>query len=137
MTKREFLNAVITANVDKELTEYATAAVEALDISNARKISKPSKKQIENEAIKETIFYALSPDTFATAAAIGAEVEISTSKASALLAQLVKSGVVVREEVKGDKGKCFGYKLAATESGVGINADSASDTVTDMASSEA
>ena len=43
MTKREFFNAVINANVNEELSAFAVAEIEKLDKRNQAKSSKPSK----------------------------------------------------------------------------------------------
>lgn len=109
MTKREFLNAVITSVDNTELVEFATSELEKLDARNAKRASTPSKKSIENEPIKNAIKAVLTTEPM-TASEIASKVEISIQKASALLRQI--DGLnVVDVKVKG-KGTQKGYSLA-------------------------
>lgn len=67
---------------------------------------KPTKEQIANEGVKDTIKAVLGevgvPTTIADLQKASAELaEFSNQKISALLTQLVKGGAVVRTEVKG------------------------------------
>ena len=118
MTKREFLNEVIavidgTSEVNVlELKEFAKAEIVKLDERNASRSSKPTKAQIENEPIKETILEVLSTGERMVASAIAERVEISTQKASALCRQLVESQKLKVEEVKiPKKGKQKAYSI--------------------------
>lgn len=107
MTKREFLNEVIT-NVEREdLVEFATVELEKMDARNAARKDKPSKKSLENAPIIEAIKGVLT-DEPQTASDIAGKVEISTQKASALLRQI---GGLTVTEVKTKKGKVKGYSL--------------------------
>ena len=118
MTKREFLNEVLT-DIDGnsevnvlELKEFAKAEIVKLDERNANRSSKPTKTQIENEQIKEKILEVLSTGEKMVASAIAEKVEISTQKASALCRQLVESGKLSVEEVKiPKKGKQKAYSI--------------------------
>ena len=106
MTKREFLNDVIavidgTSEVNVlELKEFAKAEIVKLDERNANRSSKPTKTQIENEAIKEKILEVLSTGERMVASAIAERLEISTQKVSALCRQLVESKKLKVEDVK-------------------------------------
>ena len=63
---------------------------------------KPTKTQLENEGIKERIAeILLTADKPMTATEVGKAMDLTCSKVSALLTQLVKSNTVVRTEVKG------------------------------------
>jgi hypothetical protein len=80
--------------------------VEKKNASGANADRKPTKTQLENEGIKETIMTALR--TYTDPVSLGdlskgtAELgELSNQKLSALVTQLVKCGKVERTEVKG------------------------------------
>lgn len=108
MTKREFLEAVITANLTEEVVAYANAEVVKMDERNAKRKNSPSKRSIENEPIKVKIREVLTHEP-QSASEIAEKVEISTQKASALLRQI--DGLEVTEiKVKG-KGKVKGYAI--------------------------
>lgn len=67
---------------------------------------KPTKTQLENEGIKQTLLGILSatgePMTIADVQKASADLEeMSNQKISALLTQLVKANLVLRTEVKG------------------------------------
>jgi len=113
MTKREFLNAVIEANVNEALNEFAVAEIAKLDKRNEAKSSKPSKTALANEPIKEAIlaFLADKENTIASDIAVG--IEVTTQKASALCRQLVEDGKLTATEVKvPKKGKVKAYNIA-------------------------
>lgn len=112
MTKREFLNAVIEANVNEELSAFAVAEIAKLDERNKAKSSKPSKTAIANEPIKVAIVDFLADKENAIASDIAVGLEISTQKASALCRQLVEDGKLVATEVKvPKKGKVKAYHI--------------------------
>ena len=111
MTKREFLNAVIEANVNEELSAFAVAEIGKLDKRNEAKSSKPSKTAIANEPIKADIVKMLKGrEEVATASeALG----LTTQKVSALCRQLVEGGTLTATEVKvPKKGKVKAYHIA-------------------------
>lgn len=116
MTQREFFEKVIATSTEAEIVEKAKELVEALNKKNAQRASKPSKTQIENEAIKAEILEYLAGGKVQTAPEIGVGIGISTQKASALAKQLVESGKVVQSEIKvPKKGKLKAYSLATDE----------------------
>ena len=120
MTNREFLTAIANStNLSSDLTEFATEQIAKMDARNeARKASsKPSKTAIANEPIKASIMEFLSAQSEPMIAAdIAENVKITTAKASSLLTQLVKSGKVVKSEVKiPKKGKVKGYSISMTD----------------------
>lgn len=117
MTQREFFEAVAnnTAN-NTEVREMAMACIEKLNARNLNR--KPTAKQKENEALKVAILEYLADDGRShPASKIASEMEVSTSKASALLRQLAEAGKIDREEKKVPKeGKKMFYKsLSAVE----------------------
>ena len=130
MTNREFLTAIAnSANLSDDLTTYAAEQITKLDMRNAarkeKQSSKPSKTAIENEPIKASIMEFLSSQTEPMVAAnIGAAVDITTAKASAMLRQLVNDGKVIKSEVKiPKKGKVNAYAVSLTD----VEVDEAED----------
>ena len=130
MTNREFLTAIAnSASLSDDLTTYAAEQITKLDMRNAarkeKQSSKPSKTAIENEPIKASIMEFLSSQTEPMVAAnIGAAVDITTAKASAMLRQLVNDGKVIKSEVKiPKKGKVNAYAVSLTD----VEVDEAED----------
>ena len=121
MTKREFYTAVIGGTITDEHVAFAQAELtkmdEALEKRKLKNAGGESKKAKENAPVLEAITNALTCEV-QLAPDIAAAVGVSTQKASALLRQLVASGVAVQTEVKvPKKGVMKGYTLApaATE----------------------
>lgn len=111
MTTREFLNSVIEANLSDEATEKAQALLAQIDKRNEKRASTPSKTAVANAPIKDGII-ALLQNGAKTASEVGAELTITTQKASALLRQLCEDGVLKAEEVKvKGKGKVKSYSV--------------------------
>lgn len=114
MTQRDFYNAVIKANVNAELTEYATTQIEKLDARNEKRKTTETPKQKENNEIKDKIIAILTEATEPKLASEIAEaVGISLQKASSLCRKLVDEDKAVAGEkkVKG-KGNLKTYALA-------------------------
>jgi hypothetical protein len=109
MTQRDFYNAVINANINEEMSSFATEAIAKLDERNAKRASKPSKTQIANEPIIKAIASVLTDEPM-LASKIAELCEISTQKASALVKK-VEGVQSVDVKVKG-KGTQKGYFLA-------------------------
>lgn len=114
MTQREFLTEVskVLAETHPDLAEFAEGRIEAMNKRNASRVKKPSKVQIENIAIKEKIAEIFEPNTTYLASEIAEKVEISTSKASALLRQMVADEILTSTEVKIKGRKVKSYALA-------------------------
>ena len=108
MTKREFLNAIVSANVNEEITAHAIAELEKMDYANAVRREKVSKKALENAPLVEQVIAMLGTEPL-TATDIAAALEVSPQKASALARIAVGQGAAVAQDVKGPKGKCKGY----------------------------
>lgn len=111
MTIREFLENVISADISNEMNDFARLRIEKLDEKNEKKKT-TSKKKTENSEIKEQILAQMANDTEYKASEIGEMMGFSTQKASALLVQLTKDGILVAEEKREKgKGKVKVYKL--------------------------
>lgn len=115
MTKREFYEAVINANINDELTAQAQALIDGLDHTNELRKVSAAKKAAEKEAIKAPIREAVvacitdEPKT-ATTLIAEAGVEIKPQAIPSLLKALVAEGVIAKTEVKvTGKGKQVGY----------------------------
>lgn len=117
MTNREFLNAVISAGISAEVTEFATASLTKIDEKNEKRKASGSKTAQANVAIKSAIVAAMENGVTYTAAeivALGVEGVTSTQKASALMRQIVAAGQATESEIKiKGKGKVKGYTLTA------------------------
>lgn len=118
MTNREFFEAVVNANVNEELTDFAKLALEKLDHTNSLRRDAAARKAVEKEAerapIREAIVKCLSAEP-KTASTLIAEsgMEIKPQAIPSLLKGLVEAGTVVKSEVKvTGKGKQVGYALA-------------------------
>lgn len=113
MTTREFYNAIISANINEELTDYAKDAIVKLDARNAKRAATPSKTAVANAPVKEAIVAFLGEqDGARITAEVATGVGISTQKASSLLTQLVEEGKIAKSEVKLPKvGKRMAYSV--------------------------
>jgi hypothetical protein len=118
MTNREFYSNISKGIVNDEVIAHAVEAIAKMDTANANRKSKPSKTSVANEPIKAAIVELLTTNGAMVASAIGAaltngEVEVSTSKASALCGQLVKAEVLAVEDIKvKGKGTVKQYSIA-------------------------
>ena len=124
MTQREFFNAVITANISADITEFAKERVAHLDTVNSNRKAKGTVTQRENEGIKANILAGVKPNVTYTANEIGVMVGISTAKASALCRQFVQAGTFTESEVKiKGKGKVKGYTFTVGDNSEGQGDD--------------
>ena len=108
MTKMELLNAIVTgAEVTEEMKAKAQEWAETL----AKRSSKPTKAQVENEGFKaEILEYLAGVEVAVTAAKVAEDTGIVKGKVVALLGQLAKAGKVVAEKGKGKAP--MSYKVA-------------------------
>lgn len=99
-TKREMYEVIATAMADnEEVVAFCNHEVELLDKKKSYKSGKPSKKSVENEAVKEAILDTLGQsETPLTIAEINAVLDkgYTSQKVSALLTQLIKAEKVVK-----------------------------------------
>ena len=120
MTSREFYNSVVAilSNVDDEnvtsLKEFAENAIAKLDERNAKRSSKPSKKALENEKLKEDVFNFLMENKGEkfTSTQIGQQFGFSFQKASVLCRDLVNNKRISEGEARVPKrGKTTVYYI--------------------------
>lgn len=99
-TKREMYEAIAEAMKENtEVVEFCAHEIELLDKKKGYKSSKPSKKSVENEAIKADILAVLGEsETPLTIGEINTVLDrgYSPQKVSALLSQLIKAEKVVK-----------------------------------------
>lgn len=118
MTRREVYNAVLNGSVSEEVLNWFRAELSKMDTANEKRKTQPSKKDKENQPIKDSIFTLLTEKGGMVASAIGEVLEISTSKASALCRQMVDDGLLSVAEVKSPKkggGKVKQYTAIKSE----------------------
>ena len=133
-TNREFLNAVIKADVSKDITEFAQAQIAALDKKNAQhKVSKSAlAHKAENDGFKSAILAALADGTTKKASDLATALNVSTQKISALAKQLADSGAITVSDVKvKGKGTVKGYTLATADSDTAEDSEDSEDTAED------
>ena len=113
MTNREFYTAIVNANINDEITSYAEAAIAKMDATNEKRRNTPSKTQIENAPLLETIVSTILTGEPKTASDVATELEVSPQKASALLRSLVVDGRANVTDIKvAKKGTQKAYTLA-------------------------
>lgn len=121
MTMKEFMNAVVKANISAELTAYAIAEIKKIDDKNKARKTKQTATQKANaelltSIIVEMIDGGLADSGYTTAGQVATVFGISTQKASAILQGGVKSGVLTSAEVKiKGKGKVIGYSAVISD----------------------
>lgn len=103
MTRREVYNAVLNGNTSEKVLNWFRTELSKMDIANEKRKTQPSKKEQENQPIKDGIFALLCERGSMVASAIGEAMNISTSKASALCRQMVEDGKLSVAEVKSAK----------------------------------
>lgn len=110
MTMKEFMNAVVKANISAELTAYATAEIKKIDDKNKARKTKQTATQKANAEFLTEIIAGMTAGQVVTAGEIASKFGVSTQKASAILQGGVKSGDLISAEVKiKGKGKVIGY----------------------------
>lgn len=104
MTYVDAINFAVENINDVEVIEKLQTLKESIAKRNAHKSTKPTKKQVANEALKDAILEAMADGgkytiTDLTEKVAGLE-DASPQKVSALLTQMKKAEVVKREEIK-------------------------------------
>ena len=109
LTQKDYFNAIIKVLNGEEvdisndkLAEFCADRIDKLSRKSSSK--KPTKVQVENESIKETILTVLEElgnPTSATALATDSRINVSNQKVTSLLKQLKDEGKVIRTEEKG------------------------------------
>lgn len=118
MTTREFYVAVAgMENVSDELVEFANAAIEKIDRTNAAHQAKAAEKRaaqlVERAPIVEALYAAVSSVPMTAAQLIeAAGVDVKPTSVPSLLRNHVALGKVVKTDIKvPGKGKVRGYVL--------------------------
>lgn len=118
MTNREFYEAIVNANINDELNQFAENALRKLDHTNelrkAANAQKAADREAERAPMREAIVAAMTnePKT-ATTLIAEAGVELKPQAIPSLLKALVEDGTIVKSQVKvTGKGKQVGYALA-------------------------
>lgn len=119
MTKREFYTNIANGVITDAEKEMALAEIAKLDATNEARKNKTSPKEAEKAAadavIREKIFALITAEP-QTASELGAQVGVSTPKATAELRKLVADGSVSKTDLSiPKKGKCKGYFLTPVE----------------------
>ena len=101
MTNREFYTAIASIDtISAELRDFAQSAIEKLDARNAHRSARPSKVAVANAPLKDAIVEWLGGREPTVASEIGAGLEMTTQKVSALCRQLVADDRLTVTEVK-------------------------------------
>lgn len=116
MTNREFFTKVIATTEDAEIKVFAESAIAKMDERNEKRKVTQTPNQKDNEILKGKFINFLRANGQKSAAEVGVEFKVSTSKASSLLSQAVTAGTVeaVEVRVKG-KGKHKEYFIPAED----------------------
>lgn len=115
MTNREFLKAVINANLSEEMTTHAQGELDKLDAKNEKRKTTPTKAQKENEPIAQAILEALANGSM-LGVDLAATIGQTVPKTNGVAGNLVKEGVLVKSKVKvKGKGELTTYALAPNE----------------------
>lgn len=112
MTNREFFAAIANGTMNTDIMAHAVAALEKMDATAEKRRNTPSKTATANAKFHAPIMEMVgaNPEQKFTAAEIasqftvvndeGEEVAMSTSKATAILRELVKQGRLQSDKVK-------------------------------------
>ena len=104
ITKREMYEKIKARLTDKAEIAFIDHELELLAKKNASKSSKPTKRQAENEGIKDAILEAMEDNVgyqVGSIVKLVAEVaDLSNQRVSALMKQLLADEKVKREEIK-------------------------------------
>ena len=114
-TQKDFFNEIIEVLNEvgrDDLVEFCKDRIDKL--SRKSSSTKPTKTQVENESIKDTILEVLADLGSASATMIATDprVNVSNQTVTSLVTQLVKAQKVTRTE---DKGKVFFSVAESTE----------------------
>ena len=115
MTNREFFTAIVSANINADLTAHAVAEIAKLDKKNAKRKATEGEIKTENKPIAEAIVTALANGSMISsdlAKAIGQSVQ----KTNGVAGEMVKLGMLTKSKVKvKNKGEVTAYALAVAD----------------------
>lgn len=126
LTKKDILAAIKTEVADMEtvggipvdvVLDFIDKTVEQIDSKAAKAKEKAAEKKADGDALREEVLSHVTND-WQTADAITELVvgeDISKSKVVARLSQLVRAGIVAKEQQKVGDAKLMCYRLAETE----------------------
>ena len=97
MTKTEMFAAIRANLVDAEQIAFIDHEIEMIAKRNANRSSKPSKAQLEKDALRAQIVDFLGENEHATCAQVAEAVGVTLHSATGLLTTLRKSHVVRRD----------------------------------------
>lgn len=100
MTEREFLTGLNKETMNDAQKEYITERIAKLDERNVKRKNTPTKAQKENAETMKRILELVSEKGAAVASEIGAILNTSTQKASALCKLLVDNKVLGVRDLK-------------------------------------
>lgn len=113
MTIREFYAAVAEGNVTEEIISKAAELLAAHDARNEKRKSTDTKEKKEAAARREVVLAFLRENEGAfTRDAIAEGCDLKPSEVTGACTWLVKSGEIVKTEVKIDKSKRVAYAIA-------------------------
>ena len=111
MTRKDFYNAVIEANISEDMNKFAEKELVKLAHEAEYRRNTPTKKQRENEDIKAVILTHFTTGVSLSGAEVAESVGITPQKANALLRQLVGEGKLSVEEIKNGKRLVNSYSI--------------------------
>lgn len=97
MTKTEMFTAIRANLVDAEQIAFIDHEIEMLTKRNANRSSKPSKAQLEKDALRAQIVEFLGENERATCAQVAEAAGVTLHSATGLLTTLRKGGIVRRD----------------------------------------
>lgn len=112
MTMKDFMTAVIAAQISDEMTAFAEAEIQKLEARAEKRRTTPTKAQLEAGALLDALIAGMVAGEPVTSASIAAAMEISPQKATSLLRAGVATGRLTEiGTIKGKSGKVKAYAL--------------------------
>ena len=113
MTNREFYLSIINGTVSAETVDKAQELLSALDARNEKRKGTETKDKREAAARRDAVLEFLKTHEGAfTRDQISFEIDMDPAKVSGACTTLVKSGLVVKSEVKVEKSRKIAYSIA-------------------------
>ena len=130
MTNREFFKAIVSANINAEITAHATAEIAKLDKKNAKRKAVEGEVKKENKPIADAILKALEGGSMISAT-LAQSIGQTTQKTNGVALEMVKLGMLDKFKVKvKGKGEQTAYALATTDAeGSGVEEDAIAEEV--------
>ena len=112
MTNREFFTAIVSANINADLTTHALAEIAKLDKKNAKRKATEGEIKTDNKPIADAILKALEGGTMISAD-LAKFIGQTTQKTNGVAGEMVKIGLLTKSKVKvKNKGEVTAYTLA-------------------------